>query len=147
MKTHGCDIASLLREHGLKHTKNREVILGYLESAEQPTDAEQIYTELKESGVGVNLSTVYRTLESLCEAGLANRIILESSDKAHYEYNDSVHRHHLVCVACKKIIPISFCPMSDYERKLEKETGYEITGHKLDVYGYCPECKKTENNK
>lgn len=134
--------AGILKAHGLKNTRSREVILGYLESAEQPADAEQIYSELKEQGLAVNLSTVYRTLETLCEAELVSKVVLESPGKALFEYNDSAHRHHLVCVGCKKIIPISSCPLGEYEQALENETGYAITGHKLDVYGYCPECKK-----
>lgn len=136
------EIARLLRSHGLKYTRNREAILGYLESAGQPADAERIFTDLRESGLEVNLSTVYRTLESLCGVGLAKKVVLESEEKALYEYDDSAHRHHLICVCCKKIIPISSCPLGEYEQELESETGYEITGHKLDVYGYCPKCKK-----
>lgn len=142
MKKRCGDIASLLRSCGLKYTRSREVILIYLKSAKQPAHAEQIYTELKERGSSVNLSTVYRTLESLCEAGLANKVVFEESGKALYEYSDSTHRHHLVCVGCKKITPISSCPLAEYEQALEGETGYEITGHRLNVYGYCPECRK-----
>ncbi len=136
------EYAEILRSHGLKHTHNRAAILGYLEMADQPVCAEQIYDGLKEQGLAVNLSTVYRTLESLCEAGLVRKFVLESPGKALFEYNDSGHRHHLVCLECKKIIPISSCPLGGYEQVLESETGYAITGHKLNVYGYCPACKK-----
>ncbi|HHW23865.1 MAG TPA: transcriptional repressor [Clostridiales bacterium] len=136
------ELAELLRSHGLKCTRSREAVLGYLESACQPADAERIYAELRAMGIAVNLSTVYRTLESLCGVGLAKKVVLENEGRALFEFCDSAHRHYLVCICCKKIIPITFCPLGEYEQQLEQRTGYEITGHKLDVYGYCPQCKK-----
>jgi len=52
-----------------------------------------------------------------------------------------VHRHYLICLGCKKIMPIDHCPLGDYEKSLAKKTNYLISGHRLDIYGYCPECK------
>jgi Fur family ferric uptake transcriptional regulator len=39
------------------------------------------------------------------------------------------------------MITIGHCPIEDYENSLQKTTDFDITGHKLEVYGYCPQCK------
>jgi Fur family ferric uptake transcriptional regulator len=43
------------------------------------------------------------------------------------------------------MITLRDCPLSDYEKELEKTTDYSIVGHDLSMYGYCPECKNKIN--
>ncbi|QAT42461.1 Fur family transcriptional regulator [Aminipila luticellarii] len=132
----------LLKESGLKNTKHRKTILEFLRSVNQPVSAEQIYCELKEKSISINLSTVYRTLETLSEKELILKHIVANESKALFEYNNRVHKHYLVCAGCKKIMAIEGCPLHEYEKLLEEKTGFIITGHKLDIYGLCPECQK-----
>ncbi|HBL84525.1 MAG TPA: transcriptional repressor [Clostridiales bacterium] len=131
----------LLRRSGLKNTKTRSAILEILEKSEQPVTAEQVFLELKNKQISANLSTVYRTLETLAEKMLAKKLNISGDSRAMFEYNRLVHRHYLVCLECKKIIPIDFCPIKNYEKTLEEKTKFKIAGHKLDVYGYCPDCQ------
>ena len=141
-------LKTLIRNSGLKNTRHRTAILELLKYAEQPVTAEQLYSEMLEKGIPINLSTVYRTLETLCEKELATKLILESGTKALFEFNSNLHRHHLICLGCKKIMTIENCPLGDYEQKLAAGTDFAITGHKLDVYGYCPACRdKTTGRK
>ena len=58
-----------LTKYGLKRTKSRIAILGVLSKASLPMTAEDIFYGLKTKDI--NLSTVYRTLNSFVEAGLA----------------------------------------------------------------------------
>jgi Fur family ferric uptake transcriptional regulator len=129
---------------GLRITKCRSAILDVLEQSEQPISAEQIFLELKEKNVTANLSTVYRTLDVLEEKNLATKLSITGDNRALYEFNRMVHRHYLVCLGCKKIIAINSCPLEDYEKRLAKETDYLISGHRLDIYGYCPECRRKD---
>jgi Fur family ferric uptake transcriptional regulator len=116
-------------------------MLDILEQSNQPIAAEDLFLELKKGDISANLSTVYRTLEILVENSLATKLIISSDNRALFEINRMVHRHYLICLGCKKIIPIDYCPLEDYEKSLAKETNYEIAGHKLDIYGYCPVCR------
>ena len=61
-------------------------------------------------------------------------------DKKLYEYHGMGHRHYLVCLGCRQMITIENCPLHEYEKQLEKDTEFAITGHKLYLYGYCKEC-------
>ena len=135
------DYIEMLRNSGLKSTKSRSGILNILAQMDQPISAEQIFLELKKKNISANLSTVYRTLDVLADKNLATRISISGNSRNLYEFNRMNHRHYLVCLGCHKIIAINHCPLADYETKLEKETNYSITGHKLNIYGYCPDCQ------
>lgn len=135
------DHEASLRQCGLKSTPHRLAMLALLEHADQPMAAEQVYLDLRERDVAINLSTVYRALESLADKNLVRRLAITGDGRALYEYNRSAHRHYLVCLECKKIKAIDSCPLGGYEKVLEDKTDYRIEGHRLDLYGYCPVCR------
>lgn len=136
------------KKSGLKSTKSRKAIMDVLVNSNQPMAAEEIFLTLKEDNININLSTVYRTLESLENIDLITKISIMDDDRMLFEYNKMGHRHYLVCVGCKKIITIQNCPLGSYEKELESETNFAILGHKLYLYGYCSECQASlMNNK
>ncbi|TQI66933.1 transcriptional repressor [Clostridium sp. KNHs216] len=130
-----------LRQKGLKNTKRRMAILEILEKQTQPVAAEQIFMELNRYDLSISMSTVYRELDSLVNNNLALKIKINESNKALYEYNRMIHKHYLVCLGCKKMISLDMCPLKTYEEKLQEQTHFIITDHKLNIYGYCPECQ------
>lgn len=142
------DLREDLKRTGLKNTKHRTAILEIIEKQTQPVTAEQIYVELNKFESSISLSTVYRELESLVFNGIVVKIKINENNKALYEYNRMIHKHYLMCLGCKKMISIDVCPLKAYEKKLEEQTHFVITDHKLNLYGYCPECQaKGLNNK
>lgn len=138
------DIVDDLRRNGLRNTKCRAAILDILEQNDQPVAADKLFRELNEKNITMSFSTVYRTLEALTDKKLVTKLIIAGEDKAFFEYNQMGHRHYLICLGCKKILAIEHCPLKGYEETLKKETDYAISGHKLNIYGYCPGCQKYE---
>ena len=130
-----------LRRAGLKNTKRRAAVLEILEKQTQPVAAEQIFFELNRFELPTSLSTVYRELDSLIDNGLVVKVKMNESSKALFEYNRMVHKHYLMCLGCKKMIALDDCPLEAYEKELEHQTHFVITDHKLNLYGYCPECR------
>jgi Fur family transcriptional regulator, ferric uptake regulator len=131
-----------LESSGLKKTKQRQAIVDILNKAIQPLTADDIYIELKNVNISISLSTIYRILDVMTEKKIIVKLNVSNNNKALFEINQMIHKHYLSCLVCKKIISVNFCPMGDYEADLEKETGYEIIGHKLEIFGYCKECRK-----
>ena len=62
-------------------------------------------------------------------------------DRALYEVKRHEHKHHFVCLRCKEVFPLAGCPLERYEQNLGQEEGFVVEGHKLEIYGYCPNCK------
>lgn len=136
------DFGNDLARNGLKTTKRRTEILDILAASDQPLAAEQIFLELNKRNISVNLSTVYRVLDVLSDKNLAVKLNIPGDSRTLFEYNRKVHKHYLICLGCNRILAITRCPLGDYEEFLAKETNYFISGHKLDIYGYCPECRE-----
>jgi len=131
----------LFESTGIKNTRQRNMTLDILKQAEWPITAEQIFLKLKEIDSAISLSTVYRIMEVFTAKGLAIKSNLVEDTKAMFELNRMEHKHHLICVRCRKMHVVEDCPLGNYERALEKKTDFDITGHRLEIYGYCSDCK------
>ena len=131
----------ILKREGMKSTRHRNSILLFLEQSEQPTTAEELHISLREKTASMNLSTVYRTLDTFVSKNLVIKSTMEDG-KARYELNHHEHKHHLFCVGCHKVISIEDCHMGELQEDLKKKIDFDVTGHKLEIYGYCHNCKK-----
>ena len=138
------DYKELLKKEKLKSTKHRNSILDVIVKAEQPVTVETIYLKLKEQGIAISLSTVYRVLEALLGRGLVVKTSVNDDSKALFEINSLEHKHHLLCVKCRKMLPVDGCPLEDYVKTLEEKLGFSIKGHKLEMFGYCQSCRRKE---
>ncbi|MEI6578483.1 MAG: transcriptional repressor [Eubacteriales bacterium] len=132
----------LLQHDGLKNTKHRNSILKIIEKSAQPVTAEQIYLALLNQAVAINLSSVYRILNTLAEKDLIIKSSMIGDTKAVFELNHFEHRHHVTCTQCKNVISVDGCPLEDYEKKLREKMGFNIQGHQLEIYGVCKNCQK-----
>lgn len=136
------NLKSLLSDKGFKMTKQRKAILDILSEAETCMSAEEIFLEVKENSPSTCLTTVYRTIELLVSNNLLNKLDF-GDNKYRYEINSNYHHHHVVCLNCKKIICLEGCPVQEFESKIGARTDFKITGHRLELYGYCPECQES----
>lgn len=60
---------------------------------------------------------------------------------ARYEYTQGDHVHHAVCLSCNKIFPVEVRLEPEYKDRLAEENGFEVTEHRVEIYGFCKECK------
>lgn len=131
-----------LNENGLKNTRHRNAILDILKVCECPMSADEIFIALKKLNIEINMSTIYRAVKSLTAKDMITKITIANEAKTLYEIKNIKHCHYLVCLGCKKVVPIEHCPIKEgYESDIKKETGFTVEGHNLEVYGYCSDCK------
>ncbi|MGI6169496.1 MAG: Fur family transcriptional regulator [Christensenellales bacterium] len=124
---------------GMKRTKSRERVLHILQQAQGPLSVMEIHARAEKEGQPIWLSTIYRILELFTERGWVEKSSIFGQDMAYYELNRETHQHYAVCVQCYKRIPIEDCPMKEFEHAL-KDQGFQVAGHKIEVYGYCDGC-------
>lgn len=132
----------LLKHFSIKYSKQRDEILSTLRGFRRPLTAERIYDECRKNVENLSLSTVYRILNAFVDKGLAVKTNLDVKNRALFELERHEHKHHLLCLGCSKIVQISSCPLKRYEEEIQEKMGYHITSHKLEIYGYCPDCRK-----
>ena len=95
---------------------------------------------MKSDDAAISLSTVYRMLDAFEAKGLVEKEGSMVDGKALYELVSHVHHHHLRCLECQRIAVVEGCPLEDYEKALERATRFHVTGHKLELTGYCADC-------
>lgn len=128
---------------GIKWTKQRKNVYAVLQEAAEPLSAVQIYhlAEKLAEGEEYALSTIYRILAAFEEKGMVSKTTWMGDGSVVYELNRGEHTHYAVCLECHKRIALQRCPFAHVH--LEQETGdFTVTGHKLELYGYCKDCKK-----
>lgn len=126
----------------IKRTKQREKIFRILFCASKPMSAADIYQCILKSGVntGFAISTVYRVLSVFEKMGYVTKSALMDEDMSYYEWNRGGHTHYAVCLKCHKLIPLEDCPF-EHAQIHPAEKGFCITGHKLELYGFCKGCQ------
>ena len=126
----------------MNYSKQREIILDTLsKNAIHPT-AEALLEFLKRDDSNVGMTTLYRNLNQLADAGLIKKIAgLEPS--AHFDHNTFEH-YHFICEKCKKVYDIPSSVAPDLVKNTTEATGFDITSHDIVFHGICSECKRKD---
>lgn len=139
------DAVTILKNAGLKVTRQRQVILELFLEKEQHLSAEDVFLALKNQGEDFGLATVYRTLAVLEEQGILDKSGVPGSSSQCYFPATHTHQHQLICTRCGKVIYLDECPAEEYLHTLAEQYGFEITGHSFQIYGLCPKCREESN--
>lgn len=119
----------------LKMTKNRKALLTFLQKQKSPLSAEMIYAKLP---IGtMNLSTVYRTLDTFKSYEMVDKTFLDNT--AYYKIASKEHKHYMVCLNCHKMYEMA-CHFHGLAEDEASKHHFTITSHDLTVYGYCEAC-------
>ncbi len=139
------DVYKKLKDSALKITSQRKAIIDLLLKAQQRLmSVEEIHEKLLAQGIKMNITTVYRNLETLEKVGLLHCTVLEDHMTYYKLSCDHGHHHHLICRCCGKIEIIDYCPLREIY-PLTRQKGFFIESHKLEVYGLCKDCLAVKN--
>ncbi len=139
------DFERILKEHGLKKTKQRVLVLEALASCgDEHLTAEEIYEIVKAEFPEIGLATVYRTIQLLSGLGLVESIQL-GDGYVRYEIgkiggSEAHHHHHLICLECGKIISFRDDLLDELEKRIKESVSFQVTNHEVKLYGYCETC-------
>ena len=129
-----------LKNRGLRLTVQRQAVIDCLSDSGKPLSAEDIFLQVQKGGQDINLATVYRTLETLTESGLVERVGMDLN-RAHYTLcRGKGHLHHFFCLGCGVSYDLPYCPIKEKPMKDLVPDAFTITGHRYEVYGYCSKC-------
>ena len=128
-----------LRASGYRVTPQRQLVLEAVTGLEHATP-EEIYAAVKQTAVGINLSTIYRTLELLEQIGLVTHTHLGHGAPRYHLAAEAQHVH-LVCRRCGAITELDPASVSSMVKVLETEYGFETDVGHLTVFGTCAQCR------
>ncbi len=132
--------ADRLTAVGERVTRQRLLVADALAGAGRQLTADQLYRSLRRQVPGIGRATVFRTLETLVEAGVARRLELDGHVYA-YVACLPAHHHHLACTGCGRVEEIDEAYVTPIAQRLARDLGFEIDDARLDFYGRCATCR------
>jgi Fur family peroxide stress response transcriptional regulator len=140
------DVRRALEGAGWRYTRQRAAVFAYLHATQSHPTAEQVFAAVRRQLPNISLATVYKALEALVDARLANRI---AGDHGPTRYDGRSEPHyHLRCQHSGEVIdlPLSYDPalldkLDPQLKEMLRQQGFEITGHRLELVGrfVCPD--------
>jgi Fur family transcriptional regulator, peroxide stress response regulator len=140
------DVRRALEEAGWRYTRQRAAVLTCLRSAHGHPTVELVFSAVRRQITNISLATVYKALEALVDAGLANRIAGDSGP-TRYDGRNEPH-YHLRCERSGEVIDLPVPYDAALLDKLDpqlmemlRQQGFEITSHRLELVGrfVCPD--------
>ena len=130
-----------IQEKGLRNTQQREVILDAFLSADRHITVEELFNLIKVKQPDIGYATVHRNLSLLRESGIADEIKI-GKQKTRYEPKlEREHHDHLICMKCGRFIEVYDTKIEKLQDKLAEVNDFRPVRHKLEIYGYCKECR------
>lgn len=128
----------------MNYSKQREIILETLKNNPIHPTAEEMSGFLKREQANIGITTLYRNLNQLSDAGVIKKIDgLEQS--AHFDHNTHEH-YHFICTNCKKVYDVPSDIAPNLIKNTQQATGFEITSHDIVFHGKCNNCKTRKEN-
>jgi Fur family ferric uptake transcriptional regulator len=133
-------------EYGLRMTGQRRIIARVLAAANDHPDVEELHRRAHAIDAKISLSTVYRTIKLLAAKGIIERHDFGHS-RGRYEEASRAHHDHLVDVESGRVIEFSNQAIEALQERIAHELGFELVGHKLELYGVPLSKKKSLSKK
>jgi len=134
-------LSMLLRDRGVRPTRQRLELLRELESEPNDVTAQELWRRLRaRTHSNVGLATVYRTLAVLRERGVVDALAHHGTELC-YRLCSSAHHHHLVCRDCHRVVELDQCQLEGWIDELAAEHGFTALEHTLEVEGVCEQCR------
>jgi len=127
-----------LRGAGLRATRQRLTVLEALKGRSDAVTAQDLHAELRAAREPVGLTTVYRTLTALADAGFLDTFTRDGEQSFRLCGDD--HHHHLVCEVCNTVVELESEQVEQWVRSVARRKGFTVTGHRADVFGICADC-------
>ncbi|NDW06160.1 Fur family transcriptional regulator [Jiella pacifica] len=128
------ELEAVLREAGLRITRQRRTILAILAEGGDHPDALALFRRASRQDPSISLSTVYRTMKVLEEKGAIQRHTFEGGP-ARFEHADGQHHDHLIDLDTGDVVEFRSDRIEKLQEEIARELGYEIVSHRLELYG------------
>lgn len=122
-----------------RQTRQRTAVKAALEGREEFMSAQQLHDVLRHDGASVGLTTVYRSLQALAEAGEVDQLVTDDGETV-YRRCSPEHHHHLVCRTCGRTVEIAGPAVESWADAVGREHGFTDVSHTLELVGRCGSC-------
>lgn len=129
---------SALRDHGLRISSARRLVLEALYLAGEPVSAERIAGGLDGRFPRSDLATVYRNLETLESLGLVHHFHLGHGPGLYAPAG--AEREYLLCEACDRLRVVEPEQLEEVREVIRARFGFHARFTHFPIVGVCPDC-------
>jgi Fur family ferric uptake transcriptional regulator len=129
------DVAAALRRAGSRLTAPRRLVLEALFAADGPVSAEQ----LADGPVRLELTSVYRALETLEQLGVVRHVHFGHGPGLYSLIGDA-EREYLVCERCDRVTAVRAGELDGVRAEIERGFGYRARFSHFPIVGLCADC-------
>ena len=134
-------ILERLAASGMRRTSARQAILEAFFAAETHVTAEDIAVEVHRRFPSVDVSTVYRTLDTLEQLGIVDHTHL-AHGPAIFHMADDDHQH-LVCERCGRVEEVPPAALEPFLDSLKERFDFDVDRRHFALVGICGSCRGT----
>lgn len=124
-------------------TRQRAAVAAVLADTNDFRSAQELHAILRERGERVGLTTVYRTLQALADAGEVDMLRSADGESVYRQCSSVTHHHHLVCRKCGRTVEVEGPDVERWAEKVGAAHGFVDVTHTVEVFGTCPECARS----
>jgi len=121
-------------------TSRRTTVLDALTESDAFRSAQDIYAGLRSTGAKIGLTTVYRALQALSDAGEVDVLRTADGESVYRACRTGEHHHHLVCRKCGRTVEVAGPVVERWAAAVGAEHGFTDITHTVEVFGTCADC-------
>ncbi len=133
-----------LKEHRLRWTLQRKIVLEVFLQFKGHVGIEELHNAVQKKDPSLGIATVYRTMNLLTECGLVREH--DGAGPKSKKYFEKLYRQghhdHLTCVRCGKIVEFEHPLIEKYQQEVCQSFGFALSHHRMDISGICPQCRE-----
>jgi Fur family ferric uptake transcriptional regulator len=126
-----------LKDHGLRVTAQREKVAEIAFQRKSHFEIQTLIRDIQDHYPEISPATVYRSVKTLCDAGLLNETLQSHSGVTLYEVHDDEHHDHVVCLDCGEIFEFHDEALEEAQGAAVSTMGFEPVQHKHVIYAKC----------
>lgn len=129
-----------LQASGCRLTQPRRAIVQILASSQRAITASEIHELAQQESENLGLVSVYRTLETLEDLKLVQRVHLPDHCQAYLAAFEG-HQHLIICQRCGRADFFDGDNLNALVKRVETQSGFAVTDHWLQLFGTCADCQ------
>ena len=124
----------------MRPTRQRAAVAHALGEAAAFRSAQEIHEVLRAAGEAVGLTTVYRTLQAMADAGEVD-VLRNDGEAVYRRCRSNGHHHHLVCRTCGTTVELAARDVEEWTEQVARRHGFSDVSHTVEVFGVCRSCR------
>ena len=133
-------LVDALDRAGYRLTEPRRAVATLIAGRDGHFTAADLEEDARARHLPIGRATIFRALDLFTELEVVERVDLPDGGHA-YLPCEPVHHHHVICTNCGRATEIEDVGIEALLEAVKRETGYDVSSHRLELFGLCPICQ------